>query len=443
MRSLCSELTRPTILCLKHARCKQCIGKNSSYPSWKRMALRFTTVTCCVEFYQVLYRSRRLKTNTIESQQPHRPSMDDAPPVILPAEVEASIKKLGHSKASGEANITGGVLQDAREAVVNLLTRLFNKCLQLHQVPKAWLNAVMILLHKRGKTSDIKNYRPISLLPIIYKVFSHILLQWILQSLDFHQPREQAGFTAGFLTIDHLHLINQLQEKGHEHNIPLCFVFVDYGKAFNSIEFEPIFHALKDHGIDKAYLDIINPLYHEATSVMCLHTDSTKFRLERGVRQGDNISPRPFTSCLQDAIIGKINWKDRDIKINGQYLAHLIFADDIVLIAKSTSELQMMVQDIHETSKPVGLSMHLGKTKVMCNPAVNKTDIEINGRKIIEVDNYIYLSQMMTKHHDQEQELRYRTGLGWTAFSKLDSIMWNKRIPLRLKMKVHNECILK
>ena len=48
--------------------------------------------------------------------------MDDAAPVILPAEVEASIKKLGHSKAPGADNITGSVLQDGGEAIVNLLT---------------------------------------------------------------------------------------------------------------------------------------------------------------------------------------------------------------------------------------------------------------------------------------------------------------------------------
>ena len=136
-----------------------------------------------------------------------------------------------------------------------------------------------------------------------------------------------------------------------------------------------------------------------------------------------NMHQRLFTSCLQDAIIGKINWKDRGIRINGEYLSHLIFADYIVLIAKSTSEVQKIIQDIHETSKPVGLNMHLGKTKVMGNPAVNKTDININERKIKEVDNYIYLGQMVTKDHDQKQELRHRIGLGRTAFGKLDSIM--------------------
>ena len=67
--------------------------------------------------------------------------------------------------------------------------------------------------------------------------------------------------------------------------------------------------------------------------------------------------------------------------------------------------------------------MHLGKTKVMCNSVVNKMDISINGRKIIEVDIYIYLGQMVTKDHDQEQELRCRIGLGWTTFAMMESIM--------------------
>ena len=81
--------------------------------------------------------------------------MDDAPPIILPAEVEALIKKLDHSKAPGEANITGSFLQVGVKAIVNLLTWLFNKCLQLCQVPKAWQNVVMVLLHKKGNMSDM------------------------------------------------------------------------------------------------------------------------------------------------------------------------------------------------------------------------------------------------------------------------------------------------
>ena len=85
--------------------------------------------------------------------------------------------------------------------------------------------------------------------------------------LDFHQPHEQTGFRAGYSTIDHLQVVNQLQGKFNEYNIPLCFAFVNYEKT-DSIEFEPLFEGLQDQGIDEAYLNILWNLYTEATSVL-------------------------------------------------------------------------------------------------------------------------------------------------------------------------------
>ena len=115
--------------------------------------------------------------------------------------------------------------------MTQILTDLFNACLHHQQVPKAWKNALVVLIHKKRNTADIKNYRPISLLPIMYKVFSNILLQRMIRTLDFHQPREQAEFRAGYATIDHLQIVNQLQEKANEYNMLICFAFVNYEKG--------------------------------------------------------------------------------------------------------------------------------------------------------------------------------------------------------------------
>ena len=68
----------------------------------------------------------------------------------------------------------------------------------------------------------------------------------MIRTLDFHQPSEQAWFRAGYSTIDHLHVVNQLQEKANEYNFPISFAFVDYEKAVDSIEFEPFFEGLKN-----------------------------------------------------------------------------------------------------------------------------------------------------------------------------------------------------
>ena len=95
------------------------------------------------------------------------------PPSILPPEVEASTKRLKCNKTPGEDNITGGILQDGGDAMMQVLTDLSNTCLHHHQVQKAWKNALIVLINKKGNTSDIKNYRPIGLLPICTRCFEH------------------------------------------------------------------------------------------------------------------------------------------------------------------------------------------------------------------------------------------------------------------------------
>ena len=71
-----------------------------------------------------------------------------------------------------------------------------------------------------------------------------------------HQPREQAGFRSGFSTIDHIQVITHLQEKADEYKIPICFAFVDYEKAFDSIEFNPLFDALENQGVEAGYITL-------------------------------------------------------------------------------------------------------------------------------------------------------------------------------------------
>ena len=140
------------------------------------------------------------------------------PSSIIPSEVEASIKRLKCNKAPGEDNITCGILQDGGYAMIQFLIELFKTLLHHRQVPKSWKNALIVLIHKKRNTSDTKNYRPITSLPIMYKVFSNMLLQRIIRVLDFHQPRVQARFRAGYSAIEHIQVVNQLQEKANEYS---------------------------------------------------------------------------------------------------------------------------------------------------------------------------------------------------------------------------------
>ena len=60
------------------------------------------------------------------------------------------------------------------------------------------------------------------------------------RTLDENQPREQAGFRKGYSTTDHLQSVNQIIEKSNEFNKQLCIAFIDYEKAFDSVEHDAI-----------------------------------------------------------------------------------------------------------------------------------------------------------------------------------------------------------
>ena len=78
----------------------------------------------------------------------------------------------------------------------------------------------------------------------------------------------------------------------------------------------------------------------------------------------------------------------------------------------------------------------------MCNKHVNKDDVTVDEKKFEKVDRYIYLGQIVPKDHGQVQEMKRRIGQGWRAFCKLDNIMEDKNVPMRLKRKAFNRCIL-
>ena len=234
--------------------------------------------------------------------------------------------KLG--KAPGIDNITTDLLKAAGRKIHKAIAQLFTQCLQERKVPKKFCLGIVTLLHKKGDKQNLANYRPITLLPNIYKLFTKILTNRLTDTLDENQPREQAGFRSGYSTIDHLHTINQLIEKTLEFNRPLCLAFVDYEKAFDSIEHNAVFNSMREQGVEEDYIEIIRNIYENGTSIIRLHKDTDEIKIAKGVRQGDTISPKLFTASLESTF-RKTNWEGKGVNIDGEYLNHLRFADDI------------------------------------------------------------------------------------------------------------------
>ena len=129
------------------------------------------------------------------------------------------------------------------------------------------------------------------------------------------------------------------------------------------------------------------------------------------------------------------------ININGKYLSHLRFADDIVLIATSLDQAQVMLQQLNDESIKVGLKLNLSKTKIMTNIDDDR-DVKIGDTVIERVENYVYLGHKLKLGlGNQMAEVKRRIGLGWAAFGKLRMIFKSK-MNNSLKRKVFDSCVL-
>ena len=96
----------------------------------------------------------------------------------------------------------------------------------------------------------------------------------------------KAGFRKGYSTTDHLQALNQIIEKSNEYNLPLYKGFIDYEKAFDTVEHFAIFEALRKTNVKETYINILQNIYNQATARV--HLDklvSTEFPIHRGVRQ--------------------------------------------------------------------------------------------------------------------------------------------------------------
>lgn len=107
-------------------------------------------------------------------------------------------------------------------------------------------------------------------------------------------------------------------------------IFVDYEKAFDTINQHKMLQALIEFRIDHRYINVIKHVYQRAKAYVRLQDDSQDFDIKRGVRQGDVISPKLFTTLLE-YMFKQTNFSDMGINIDGEKLNHLRFADDILI----------------------------------------------------------------------------------------------------------------
>jgi hypothetical protein len=127
-----------------------------------------------------------------------------------------------------------------------LLTKLFNQCVSLSCIPQAWRSSIVTILYKgKGDKSDINNYRGIMLGNSLYKLLDKLILNRVLLHTSHLIPAEQFGFVPGRSSAQAIHrLYEKVYSEVYQQNNKYYVAFLDYAKAFDSVNRTKLFQKL-------------------------------------------------------------------------------------------------------------------------------------------------------------------------------------------------------
>jgi hypothetical protein len=392
-----------------------------------------------------------VKSNTSQDTQAIPSAPEDLPinqGLITVEEVEQAVKQLKNGKSPGlDYAITPEVLKYGGKWVINQLCNICNEIYENQQTPKQFNTNIIIPIPKKGDKTLTTNYRGISLMSVAAKTYNRILLNRIREPLDSILRVNQAGFRKGRSCIDQIHVIRRILESAIDKQLPIVITFVDFKKAFDSINRKTMFNILRHYGVPVKIVNAIGAIYHNSRSVVLVDGNvSEEFDVTTGVLQGDTLAPFLFIIVIdyvmKNAQADHTNEKGEhgfitNTRQSSRYPATTIhdldFADDIALLENTLDRAQMQLITTAKRANEVGLQVNIKKTQALTNQNTNNRSIQLNGQDIEWVDNFKYLGSMMLS---STTDIKVRKGQAWKAFWKMKNIWKSTTIPIHLKINI-------
>uniref|UniRef100_A0A670IDE3 Reverse transcriptase domain-containing protein n=1 Tax=Podarcis muralis TaxID=64176 RepID=A0A670IDE3_PODMU len=353
-----------------------------------------------------------LNINTIDGfyeQLPLWPPTD-------PEEIHGLISNLKVGKAPGPDLVPAEAIKLHADWWAKILAITFDAVNNSGKVPRIWKDAIIIPIHKKGSTDDPGNYRNISLLSIIGKIYARFLLTKLTKWAEENNliGPEQAGFRPNQSAVDHVLVLYHLARKYSAPNRgQLCAAFIDLKAAFDSIPRGLLWGKLARWGIDKRLLWLITKL-HDGSAARVRITPagdlSNPVTINRGVRQGCILAPTLFNLFISDMRAPLI---DSQETIHAPRLAQyrcplLLYADDAVILSFSRVGLRRALKIFDAYCKSNFLTINHAKSKVLIFTKSRKTyNWRIDGKAIEQVFKFQYLGVLLQHNMGWKVHLAY------------------------------------
>ena len=283
-------------------------------------------------------------------------------------EVNSAISRLKRGKAVSEDCLANEFLIYASAPLREAILKLYNECLKHGVYP--WNTSLITPLHKKGDRYDPNNYRAIAVGSNLGRLFASILLQRLVAFRAIYCPDlpNQLGFCKGAQTADHIFTLTTCVKKYLSDKKRVYSCFIDYRKAFDTVCREALLFKLSGLGIEGRFFNCMHHMYiNSKAKIKLLGKLSQIIDVLIGTEQGHPMSPELFKCYLIDLSKDlNNNISELDLpELNGILMSHLLWADDLVLLALSKASLQILINRVHTYCETWGLTVNLSKTAVM------------------------------------------------------------------------------
>ena len=388
--------------------------------------------------------------------------MDDAPDA---EEVRKAVEILADGKSPGADGIHPEIIKRGGPKLLETLTIIIRKAWEEGKVPQDWKDAQLVTIFKKGDRRVCGNYRGISLLSIPGKVFARVLLNRLSAQIDQFLPEAQCGFRGGRGTVDMIFSLKQIQEKCIEQNMPLYMVFVDFTKAFDTVNRSAL---CQKYGCPEKFTNLIKALHVNMEARVSLNSElSEPFVVANGVKQGCVLAPTLFSIFLTATLTHAFNGCEKGVllqsrpnadlfnvnqfksvrKTNKVLVREMMFADDTAFIAHSFEDAQEIVTRFSNSAKLFGLKINIKKTEMMYQPVPGSNCegeiIKINNQDLNIVSQFKYLGSTVANNNKMDDELRSRMAKASAMFGRLRERVWdNKHLTIKTKAAVYRAIVL-